>query len=251
MANLARRSGEKLLVSVDSHTWKQTISDALVYRKIIETRDVADIVAMPVEDYLKSRYIRGQPLKRKLSIYFFSVPEPPFRKQAGFPFVRTVCNIPDVKREVLDWNIIKTACGGNNGYRWGRFRATANLSNGRKMAVYGSSESSAELQLRAFAKLSEANITALIVSEEKREGLRAENKTLFKASTRVYPGYFTFINEQKIVGESMLEAGLTGTLVGNFKRQSTPKIPLWVTKEPKNVKALITEALKDRSQSNI
>jgi hypothetical protein len=250
MSNLVKSSGEKIVVAVDRANWKPVIANAMVNRQLIKDRDIGDIIGMPAEDVLKARYIKGQPLTLKLTVIFYSVKEPPFRKQNRNYFVRAIYNIPDVRREVLDWSIIKTACGGGNGYLWGRFRATSSLDNGRKMAVYGSSEEAAYNMLKQLARLSTAKITTMTVSEEKKEGLRDENLTLYKQTTRVYPGYFCLVNEKKIVGESLLENSVTGTLVGNFKRKTTPKIPLWVTAEPKSAKNLIIETLKDRSNKN-
>lgn len=248
MSNLVRSTGEKIIVAADRNNWKPIIANAIVNRELIKDRDIGDIIGMPAEDVLRSRYIKGQPLTLKLTIIFFSVKEPPFRKQKGINFVRATYNIPDVRREVLDWATIKNACNGNNGYMWGRFRATAHLNNGRQMAVYGSTEDSAYNMLKQLANLSSAKINTMSVSEEKPEGLREENKVLFKKATRVYPGYFCVVNERKIVGESLLEGSVTGTLVGNFKRKTTPKIPLWVSREPRNAKALIIESLKDKSK---
>lgn len=248
MSNLSRTTGEKIIVSADRINWKPVIANAIINRELIKDRDIGDIIGMPAEDMLKARYMRGQPLTLKLTILFYSVKEPPFRKQPDIYFVRATYNIPDVRREVLDWATIKTACGGNNGYLWGRFRATAHLDNGRQMAVYGNSEDSAYNMLKQLAKLSTAKINTMTVSEEKKEGLRDVDKTLYKQSTRVYPGYFCLVNEKKIVGESIKENNITGTLVGNFKRKTTPKIPLWTTKEPSDAKALIIECLKDRSK---
>jgi hypothetical protein len=250
MTNLVKSTGEKIIVAADRQNWKPIIANAMVNRQLIKDRDIGDIIGMPAEDMLRARYIKGQPLTLRLTVMFFSVKEPPFRKQKGTYFVRATYNIPDVRREVLDWSVIKRVCGGGNGYLWGRFRATANLDNGRKMAVYGSSEDAAYNMLKQLASLSTAKITTMTVSEEKKEGLRDENLTLYKQSTRVYPGYFCLVNEKKIVGESLLENSVTGTLAGNFKRIKTPKIPLWVSAEPKNTKSLIIEALKDRSNKN-
>lgn len=248
MSNLAKRKGEKIILSVGAMDWKPMVANAIANRQVIMNRDVGDIVALPAEDYLKTKAIRAQPLILRLTITFFSQAQPPFNRVQGINFVRAIYNIPDVRREVLDWTTIKNACGGSNGFLWGRFRATASLDNGRKMAVYGSSETNAKNLLETLAKLSTAKITSVTVSEELRQGLRAENKKLYKETTRLYPGYFSVLNEKKILNEALLEGSYTGTLIGNFKRQSTPKIPLWVQKEPSNTKALIVEALKDRSQ---
>ncbi|HIK04594.1 MAG TPA: hypothetical protein IGS40_07765 [Trichormus sp. M33_DOE_039] len=237
---------EKIIVSVNRQNYKQVISQVVANRKIIEHRDIGDIVGIPAEDY-----VRGKPHTIKLSVMFFNYTTPPYTARTGQRFVRATYNIPDIKRIKLDWLTIKTACGGANGYLWGRFRATANLSNGRQVQIYGGSESEADERLKALMQLSDATITTLTIAEEKKEGRRNTNKRMYKETTRIYPAYFSVMNYEKIEVEDEREfSGLTSTLSGNFRRIRTEKIPLWVDKAPTNTQAIITEALRVRGVNN-
>jgi hypothetical protein len=174
----------------------------------------------------------------------------------GKRYVRSHCAIPDVKRSALTWDTIKLACGGENGYMWGRFLCTANLSNRRQIQVYGASGAEAEERLKAFVALSTATITSLSISEQKKEGKRATGLLLYKEPTRIYPAYFAILNSQKIAIESKLEreqrdnrdGRVTPTLGGTFLRTRTQKIPLWGPSEPPDAKAQIREALKVRTK---
>lgn len=141
--------------------------------------------------------------------------------------------------------------GGANGFMWGRYRATAQLDNGRQAVVYGGSETAAVTRLKALVKLSSAKIRTLGVTEEKKEGLRATDKILYKPTIRMYPAYFSILSSNKIINESNKELTLPfGTkndnLSGTFRRRKTVKIPLHPSKEPSYVKAFITEMLRDR-----
>ncbi|MHC5718708.1 MAG: hypothetical protein ACYTX0_43250 [Nostoc sp.] len=233
---------EKIVLAVNRTNYKSVVSQAIANRNLIENRDIGDFVGYPVEDY-----VRAKPATIKLTVFFYNFKTPPFRERNGFRFVRASYNIPDVNRAKLDWLTIKNACGGADGYTWGRFRATANLSNGRQMQVYGGSEETATNMMRSLASFSTAKILTLTIAEEKKEGRRAENQRMYKENTRVYPAYFSVLNYEKVVVEEDREySGFNATLAGDFRRIRTKKIPLWVGKEPANARAIIIESLRVR-----
>ncbi|KST64073.1 hypothetical protein [Mastigocoleus testarum] len=235
---------EKIRVTGNNLTLRPLIAEVIALRKLIEHRDVGDIVAQPIVDY-----VRASPHTIRLTITFFSTKEPPFyTSPAG---KRVTYNIPDVARNKLNWTTIKNAAGGANGYNWGRFRATANLDNGRQMAVYGGSENEAEQRLKSLLTLSTAKILTLSVLEEKKEGIRQKDKILYKEVTRIYPAYCSVLSSQKIVDESNRELNeygsrKVGTVTGAFKRTKSQKIPLWVNQEPADFTQIISESLRNR-----
>lgn len=237
---------EKFIVNTTSKDAKSLITEIVAIRKLIENRDVGDIVAQPIYDF-----VRATPHTVRLTVMFFSRKYPPYKQREcrGATY-----NIPDLFRTNASWNIIKTAMGGKNGYLWGRFRATANLNNGRQSVVYGGSESEAVTRLKALTKLSSAKILTIGVTEEKKEGLRATDKILYKPTIRMYPAYFSILSSNKIINESNKELTLPfGTkndnLSGTFRRKKTVKIPLYMDKEPSYVKQFILEMLRDRGVS--
>ncbi len=239
---------EEIILSGTEESLKPIIALLIGIHQLIENRDVGDIVAMPLQER-----VLAEPQTIKLTIFFNPSKEPPFRRKKGEHQLTPYCNIPDVNKTKLTWNNIKAAAGGTNGYYWGRFLATAKMSNRRQMQVYGGSEKDAEERLLALAELSKAKILTLSVTEEKKTGRRATNKLLYKETTRIYPTYFAVINNEKIAVEAEREVyqkGVKGQLAGDFKRRTTPKIPLWLTKEPPNAKALIQEALRVRGSDN-
>jgi hypothetical protein len=234
---------EKITVTTRSALENSVISEILGIRELIKNRDVGDIVASPLPEYVKANNF-----ETKITIYMFPVKEPPFYKVG---YIRPYINIPDIKRSNINWKIIKNVVGGVNGYSWGRFRATSNLSNGRQLAVYGGSEQTAIEKLEAILDLIEPKQLTQSVTEEKKKGERKDNKPLFKPTTRVYPGYFTVVSSKKVSDEFDREHLTTNekivkTLNGSFKRHKTQKIPLWTTEEPSDAKEIILEALKNR-----
>lgn len=236
---------EKVRLRVRCNLAKSILSEVLAIRQLIADRDIGDIVAAPVEDW-----IRASPQTIKLTVQLSSNKQPPFKAYPGKRYVQAIYNIPDVDPKKLTWANIKKACGGASGYSWGRFRATANLDNGRQMQIYGGTAEDAETRLRALLALSTAHILTLSITEEKKEGRRASDKKMYKATTKVYPAYFSIINTKKIIVESEKEMkSVSSKLAGNFKRSRTKKIPLWTTKEPGNVRKSIQDALTITSQN--
>jgi hypothetical protein len=243
---------DTIRVKGNAQTLPGILSNLIAIHNLIESRDIGDFVGLPLEDAM-----RPQPISIKLTIFFYSEKEPPFRPQLGKRFVRGHCIIPDAKRSLLKWGEIKAACGGENGYMWGRFCATARLASRRQIQVYGATKQEAEERLKSLAAFSASEIVALSVSEKLKEGDTASGKLLYKESTRVYPAYFTVVNSQKILLESKRErqerenakdGTVTPTLSGNFLRTKTQKIPLWIKTEPTTAKAIIKEALRVRSK---
>lgn len=237
---------EKIRLKVGTNL-PSVLSNLIAIRRIIANKDIGDIVALPIEDY-----VRAQPHLTKLTVFFCSAKTPPFRATSGKRFVRATYNIPNVKASLMKWEKIKEACGGANGYNWGRFRCTANLDNGRQMQIHGGTAEEAEERLKALAALSTAKIITVSVTEEKKEGKRKTGQILYKELTRIYPVYFTVINSQKIEVESRKEreqleklktSKVSATLAGTFRRHKTQKLPLWMPKEPKGINNEIKKAL--------
>ncbi|MBD1899261.1 hypothetical protein NDI44_08655 [Trichocoleus sp. DQ-A3] len=216
---------------------KPVITEILAIHQLVESLDMGQFVGYPWEEFVKLK--RQTPLC--LDIVWYSVPVPPWKKRnKSDRFVRASYAVPDIKRSALDWEQIKTAAGGKNGYSWGRFRATANLSNGGQMQVHGGSENEAEERLKALLSLSTAEIVTLSTTEEKKEGRRAVDKKLYKETTRVFPAYFTVTNREKVITESNLS-----TLEGDF-HETQGKINLWTEEAPPNLREIIAEVLRVR-----
>ena len=213
---------------------KGNITSVLALHQLLEERDIGQFLGYPIEDFVRRR--RMSPLS--LKVCFFSVPRPPWQsRDKNKKLIRASYSIPDIRRSSLDWDKIKLACGGANGYMWGRWRATAELSNASQMAVYGGSESEAEQRLLALHSLSDTTIETLSVAEEKKLGKRAVDAYLFKEATRVYPGYFSVVNKQKIINESNQE------LAQGRPKKKRKTIILWSNEAPNDFDRTITELL--------
>ncbi len=214
---------EKLtFVNVPQKLLMPTVQTAINTHRMVYNRDIGLVMGMPVEEYT-----RAKPQSLRLVIDLYSVKSPPFFRQTGPGFTWATITIPDVKRSALDWNKIKAALGGPNGYLWGRFRATVQLDTGRRLVLHAGSEQEAEKRVMALLELSNAELKSLNITEEKKAGERAQGKRLYKETTRVYPAFFTIINREKVLDPTKGNASLQG----NY-RDAKAKIPLWMPREP-------------------
>lgn len=233
---------EKIILRGRTEMLKPIITEVLAIHQLIRDRDIGEFTGYALDDY-----VREKPQTFSLKILFCSVPSPPWSMIDTTKLKRATYRVPFIDKTKIDWQTIKLACGGNNGYMWGRFRASANIikSDGsiRPMQVYGSSESEAEQRLKALVTLSDGTIATLTIAEEKKEGRRAADKLLYKESTRVYPAYFTIIHQEKIIAESN-----RAMLTGNYRRNKA-RIPLWTDTKPPDADERIREAIRIRGSS--
>ncbi len=226
---------EHLVIQGRSQLLQPVILQAMNTVQIIGNRDVGLLVGEELNEAL-----RGLSPSLRIAITFYSRKTPPFyTRQGGTPTKRVVYTISNIDRTKLDWTKIKTACGGDNGYTWGRFRATANLSNNRQMQVHGATEAEAEKRLKALATLTSATITTLTIAEERKVGRRAAGQPLNMPSVQVYPAFFTVMNNIEVP----LAQGGRPNLSGNRKIQKA-KIELWHQTEPSDTKDRIREVLR-------
>ncbi len=232
-----RELPEKIVLSVPEQQAEQAILQTLANHTLLNNRDVGAWVGMPAEEYLKAK-----PMSLSLVVHFFNVDRPPWRTQERTtPLKHATYTVPNLKRSKADWETIKLACGGANGYMWGRYRCTINTSSGRQIAVYGGSESEAEDRAKALLSLSDDEALTVSVSEEKREGRRAGTSKLYKENTRMYPAYAFILHQTKVLNQNESNRS---NLSGDY-RLSKGRIELWTSQKPPGTDETIRESLKD------
>jgi hypothetical protein len=213
------RVEENVIITGPQELVKQNIQTAITTHRLIYNRDVGAIVGQPAEDW-----VRGGIQRRKLVIVFKSRKEPPWRV-TGESTKEISYTIPEPKTG-LSWQELKTAA---KHWTWGRFRATANLENGRQMAVYGATKEEAEEKLRELKTLTSLEILTLSVSEE-----RDRHPNLRKSPTRMYPAYATLLIRRSTAQNS----GVTD-LSGRNYREENFRIELWPDSQPEGVTPLL------------
>ena len=229
-----RVPSEQLVIAGPQDLVIQNIEQVTLTHALMWDRDIGAFVGEATEDYVKR-----SPQALRIQIQFRSTQTPPWRDDDGLRARSVTYTIPNVRRAALDWQTIKQACGGSSGYTWGPFRATAKLTTGSQMGVYGGSANEAETRLRQLLTLSDDQIVTLSVSEEKTEGMRAANPTLIKRPTQVYPAYFTILNREDLLISSNAATDRIQT-----RSAARARIPLWMNEEPRNASRTIQELLR-------
>lgn len=223
---------EKLILAGNEALLKNTLVQTINNHNMIENRNIGQFMGSQVQTFLKK-----DPLELGIKIVWATKQKPPFGQDCKF----VDCTIEGIDRSKLEWELIKTLAGGENGFNWGRFRATANLSNGGQFVIHGNTKEEAEDMARRLIQLSEFEILTLSVTEHLREGLRRVGQPLEIDDRRVYPVYMTITNRQKIINEARRGQG---TLNGTYFKRSH-QINLWTSNPPRNYDDIITELLRD------
>ncbi|MBD2365181.1 hypothetical protein H6G36_29190 [Anabaena minutissima FACHB-250] len=231
---------QKIVLAGPQEALKPVIVQTLTNYQMMADKDLGTFVGQPIDDYL-----RAKPRSLSLQVQFFSVAQPPWSKRLGQDrLVKATYSIPDIDQAKLDWERIKIACGGANGYMYGRFRATGILDNGRQMAVYGQTGDEAEDRLRAMLTLSKAELVKKpTITEDRTEDVGG---SYLKQPIRVYPAYFTVMNQYQIPGA--LGSGIP--INGKRYIRKDERIDLWTDLRPDDFNEIILELLKRPGAEN-
>lgn len=213
-----RRTAETLILKGDQLDLEEDILATMNNYRLIANRDVGQIVGIPAEDFVSAK-----PLRRSLTIIMKAKKEPPW-KVNGKQAKNVTVTIPDAIVG-LTWAKIKLAA---QPYSWGKFRATANLDNGRQMAIYASNRSEAEKVIKRFLTLTTAKVLSLSVTEE----VDKKNINLKKQPVQVYPAHATVLIRRNTTGEGR------DFIDGSKMVQESVRIDLWQKTEPKGIPPL-------------
>lgn len=198
---------------------QQNIQTALMNHQLVHNRDIGQIVGQPAGDWLRAGVQR-----RMLTLTFRNKQQPPWTLPTGERIKEITITIPDV-RVGLTWSEIKAIA---RPWVWGKFKATANLDNGRKLKLNAASANEAENTLRQFATLTTAEILTTNVSEEKDR-----HPDLIKRPEQVYPAYGVLLVRRRVSGDS----GLTD-LEGQSYNDDRIRFELWPDEEPEGLPPL-------------
>lgn len=226
---------EKIVLAGPESEVRGQLPAILAQHQMIADRDIGQIIGQPVDDYIRPRPFDGLRLQFKL----YSLKSPPYARRGVQRLVEVTVSVSDVSRVSLDWDRLRFACGGPNGYLWGRFRAHAVLTNGHPLTVYGGTPDEAEDRLKAFLQLSTAEIKTISITEEKKEAERLINPKLFKDVTRVYPAYVSIINRQRTLSYDLGKRSRDGNYIDKRSR-----FDLWRVAKPPDFEETVIELLR-------
>jgi uncharacterized protein YaaR (DUF327 family) len=143
---------ESYIIEGNREQLEQQTQDIINTYRVMQSRDVGQIVASSIETY------RSTPMLRKLEIVFKSVARSPFIHSNGTRALEKIVSIPNVKKNI-SWATIKQKFGNGNvaftaGDRWAvlKFKDTRRYI---KVQLDDGSITSAESLLKEWAQLSE------------------------------------------------------------------------------------------------
>lgn len=217
---------ERIIIAGPEQLVRNQATQAMVTHSLLHNRDVG----MWVGEQL--RYdVLVKPSRISLRIQLYNSQFPPFYR-TNDRTTEVQITIPGLTRAKMDWERIKLAAGGVNGYLWGRFQCVAKLKDDDDnyrgdLRIWGGSKAEAEQRLRACLELSEYKIVALSHHEQAREGIRERIREQYKETTRIYPAYCTILNTEKVISEALGQTELSGT----YKRKRD-RINLYPSSKP-------------------
>lgn len=223
---------EKIVLVGDQKLIKNNLVHLMAQHKLLDGKDLGEITGQPQEDY-----VNATPQSERLVIQFYSVSTPPWSRTLGTKVKRASCAIPSLDRKKLDWEKIKLACGGANGYMGGKHLATARLDNGRQMQVYGATAKEAVDMVKSMATLSTAEILTINTSRREKEAKAVEQPDLIKNSTKMYAAYATLYVKKRDLNQGKL------TINGKKQSERRYRIELWHKEKPFNVDQQIINML--------
>ena len=222
---------EKIILAGRETLLRPELTATMRSHSLIDKRDVGQWVGEPIREA-----VRRPPISIQIKISLNSVQRSPFIEQNGKRGTRVSVTIPNVDRAKIDWQTIKTAAGGANGYLWGRYMAKAKLTDGYVMKLYAATPQEAEDRVRAYLLLSNSTLEGLTITEEAKEGTRLTYDALYKQPTRIYPIEFTIVNQVRVLNEDSGRAALSG-----IYKSKKYLIPLNVDRKPDNFEAIVND----------
>jgi hypothetical protein len=230
-----RSTNETIVLTGKQELLKPQILQVLTDHQVLGARDLGTIVGMPADDYLRDR------VQTKTIYMILSLSEsksPPFAASA----TRVQIEVPDVNRAALDWDRIKLAIGGANGYLYGRYYAVAHFESGRKMKCYAASKEEALDRIRALSFLVDSTLRTITTGEEDKEGERLLYPSLQKDLVKVYPNYATIFNRIELL-QTATRQGVRSIRTGKAYELREDQLPLWTDRKPSTWESSIANLL--------
>ncbi|MGL4485383.1 MAG: hypothetical protein ACRCUS_10555 [Anaerovoracaceae bacterium] len=192
---------------------KERVNNTLADAEIIANRDMGLLIGQPAQDFLSTT-----PLRRQLVFTYRNVNSPPWRDAQGKPAKTVTITVPDVKLG-LNWQQLKLLA---RPFNWGKYRAKADLANGRQMVVFGSSPGEAKSTLMDFHSLCTSEILSLNITEEDYK----KNPGLYKQPTQVFVQEATLLVRRDNVGQGQNYS------TGQQLTDDVQQIILWTDTQP-------------------
>lgn len=224
---------ERIILHGNESSIRTAIPLILANHNLVENRDIGAWVGNTVEEAVKAT---NNDISIQLKIHLSNAKQPPFNV-AGEKKKRVIITVPNADKSKMDWDKIKLAVGGENGYYWGKYFCKARLNTQHNLQLYASSEAEGEERIKALLELSNSKLSVLNITELiQNEGNRQTIQSLRHDPVKIYPISCTIINRVKSLNEN---AGIA-TNSGVYERRKF-NLPLWTATKPDNWEEAINE----------
>lgn len=164
---------DKVVLSGNQEQLIPQIQGILANKRTLDGKDVGEIAAVPIHEVITPKTSRYT-----LTIHYSEYEMPPLTRN-GRRGKSVKMKTPDSSLGI-SFNQLKIAF---KPFTWGGIRATAQLDNGRQLAVYGVSESECRDMLRSLSSFTSAEITRTVFTDV-NSGQPVNQR---KDPTRMYP----------------------------------------------------------------
>lgn len=235
---------EVIVVSGRDQVARGAIMSSLATHQMVQNRDMGQIVGRDINEAMLNQTPHST---LSLRLRWSPRKEPPFTKTQhaldGFnPNLWTApeFNLPWLDPVKMDWDRIKRAAGGLEGFESGPIRVSAYIGwpelglAGRAVTIFAGTRSEGRRILESLADLSSGELHSIRYGERQND---PNNPNLTqKERVRVYPQYCYVTSQRREIDKSKGR----GTLTGNWSPRRE-RVELWTAEEGVGVAAILTD----------
>jgi hypothetical protein len=198
------------------------ITTVTTQQAVLHEKDLGQVVAIGLDTAVSAA--RNM---RSLTVHFYSTQNGKISYVGADGSAKRAiegkCTIPDLKT-TADWDKFKTLI---RPYDRGNWLVTAKLKNGRSMAIYASTPTEGEAELRRWVQLTNTEIMRMIHTD------MSDDPKFRKSNVRMYPKYARL----RVLRETSDPAkkSYTDPQTGEMFRVKTVKIPLLIDAPPQGL----------------
>lgn len=217
--------------------------------QVIGNRDIGIVTNLDTND-LQSIV---KPSEIIITIVWYNKPKPPYSDKAvkaaslGEVLIKREYSVADVTRGKLDWNTIKLAAGGANGFTTGDVMCRARLDNGRRMSCLGGSQQEAQGIIERLSKLTDHEILYPISFSERKEFSRSKAQVKRRDPVKMFPAHVTILT-QNLITPNNKNFGNKYQAGQYLKRKA--RVPLYLDKKPQDWDQVIKNLFKLTDESD-
>jgi hypothetical protein len=238
---------ERIILAGNEKVLMPHIVNTLSHYQLIDNRDIGVIIGGESYQELSRR---RDPREITCIFEFATNNERPFFKPVAMNqggqvtrIIRPQVTVSNVQRTKLDWLTLKQACGGNNGYNYGRHRCCYHLlsptgGDRGSILVYAQSYTEAKNRCEAFLALTDNILGHSTAGEDTEGGNRTTARDNLKPLVKIYPYRVTICVGVDSTPQQRGRKNLTSPTARSVLRKAV--IDLWSSQQPNGIEEQIS-----------